>query len=193
MTSARKAKANRANAKASTGPRTKQGKSRAAKNALWHGLSLSVLADPTRVTDVENMARKIAGQNPTSEIFEVARRIAEAQIDHQRVRQAELNLLTRFLSDPEYRPDKFFATSKKMISAIAGLLREQGPMTQLPPELEVAAMDIFRKPEGSEKFALILSDCMKQLIAMDRYERRALSRRKFAIRAFDDLRRQAAA
>jgi hypothetical protein len=193
MTSARKAKANRANAKASTGPRTKQGKSRAAKNALWHGLSLSVLADPTRVTDVENMAHEIAGQNPTSEIFELARRIAEAQIYHQRVRQAELNLLARFLSDPEYRPDKFFTTSKKLIKAIAGLLREQGPMALLPPELELTAMEILRNPEGSEKFALILSDCMKQLTAMDRYEQRALSRRKFAIRAFDDLRRQVAA
>ena len=192
MTSARKIKANRANAKVSTGPRTKQGKSRTAKNALWHGLSLSVLADPTRVTDVENMAHEIAGQNPTSEIFELARRIAEAQIDHQRVRQAELNLLTRFLSDPEYRPDKFFTTSKKLISAIAGLLREQGPMALLPPELELTAMEILRNPEGSEKFALILSDCMKQLTAMDRYEQRALSRRKFAIRAFDDLRRRAA-
>src|ERR1019366_241812 len=116
MTSARKIKANRANAKASTGPRTKQGKSRTAKNALWHGLSLSVLADPTCVTEIENMARKIAGQNPTSENFELARRIAEAQIDLQRVRQAQLNLLTRFLSDPEYRPDKYFTTSKKLIS-----------------------------------------------------------------------------
>jgi hypothetical protein len=192
MTSARKAKANRANAKASTGPRTKQGKSRTAKNALWHGLSLSVLADPTCVTEIENMARKIAGQNPTSENFELARRIAEAQIDLQRVRQAQLNLLTRFLSDPEYRPDKYFTTSKKLISAIAGLLREQGPMALLPPELGLAVTDILHKPEGSEKFALILSDCMKRLIAMDRYERRALSRRKFALRAFDDLRRRAA-
>jgi hypothetical protein len=193
MTSARKIKANRANAKVSTGPRTKQGKSRTAKNALWHGLSLSMLADPTRVTEVENMAREIAGQNATSEIFELARRIAEAQIDLQRVRQAQLNLLTRYLNDPEYRPGKFFITSKKLIKAIAGLLRKQGPMALLPPELDLAATDILHKPEGSEKFALILSDCMKQLMAMDRYEQRALSRRKFAIRALDAERRQSAA
>ena len=41
------------------------------------------------------------------------------------------------------------------------------------------------KPEGSYKFATILADKTRQLFALDRYERRALSRRKFAIRAFD--------
>jgi hypothetical protein len=46
-------------------------------------------------------------------------------------------------------------------------------------------------PQGPRKLALILSQEAKQLLAMDRYERRALSRRKFAIRAFDAARRQA--
>jgi hypothetical protein len=42
---------------------------------------------------------------------------------------------------------------------------------------------------GPQKFASILADMTGQLAAMDRYERRALSRRKFAIRAFDAARR----
>jgi hypothetical protein len=44
-------------------------------------------------------------------------------------------------------------------------------------------------PQEPHKFALILSQGVKQLLAMDRYEGRALSRHKFAIRAFDKAQR----
>ena len=191
MASARKVKANRANAQASTGPKTAQGKARTAHNARRHGLSLSILADPVLSTEAESLARKIAGQGATREILGLARRVAEAQIDVMRVRQARLDLLSRNLNDLDYRPDKYFRSAHATIKIIARHMRKFGPETPLPPEVtQLDDFDLHRKPEGAEKFAYILFDLAREFGAMDRYERRALSRRKFAIRAFDAARKQ---
>src|SRR5262245_35402234 len=130
MTSEKRIKANRANAKASTGPKTVQGKARAAQNARRHGLSLSIFTDPILSEGAKELAHAIAGEGASLGILEPAGRVAEAQIDLVRIRQARHDLLAR---EPN-------------------------------------------RPKSSE------IDYLPKLIAMDRYERRALSRRKFAIR-----------
>jgi hypothetical protein len=87
MTSLRKIQANRANARTSTGPKRAQSKARTARNARRHGLSLSVFADPVLSEQVEAIAREIAGGPTDDNTYHLARRVAEAQIDLQRVRQ----------------------------------------------------------------------------------------------------------
>ena len=56
------------------------------------------------------------------------------------------------------------------------------------PDISIETLEKFltSTPQGPHKLALILSREAKQLLAMDRYERRALSRRKLAIRTFDE-------
>jgi hypothetical protein len=155
MTSERKAQANRANARKSTGPTTPRGKVRAAGNARRLGSSLSVLADPVLSDQVAALTREIAGEASDGNSFELARRIAEAQIELQRVRQAR---------------HQFFADRLKSLGYECSSKRASGPNSASPDPHE---------------FATILVQDFKEIKAMDRYERRALSRRKFAVRALD--------
>ena len=177
MTTASKIHANRANARASTGPKTADGRARSARNALRHALSLPVYSNPALSEEVETLAREIAGPSAVAETKELARRVAEAQIDLRRVRYARYQLLSRALADPYYEPRE---NTRNKVALLRSLLQKNAP--DLPVENLVA---LNSTPQGPHKFATILSQVAKQLLAMDRYERRALSRRKSAIRAFD--------
>ena len=191
MTSAQKIKANRANARASTGPKSVRGKARAAQNALRHALSVSIHAQPALSREAENLAREIAGENAVDEILECARRVAEAQIDLQRVREARRSLLNRNLSDPRYKPAAKLMATIRAINRVWRMMKQMTPQEISDPSFQKSASEIMGKPpQGPEKFMYILADFPKRLKAMDRYERRALSRRKFAIRELDALQQQ---
>jgi hypothetical protein len=81
MISAHKIRANRENARASTGPKTANGRARSARNRLRHALSLPVSSNPALSEEAAALAREIAGPAANAEIQELARQVAEAQID----------------------------------------------------------------------------------------------------------------
>lgn len=181
MSSTLKINSNRANARVSTGPKSAAGRTRSARNGLRHGLNLSVRSDPILSEEVETLAREIVGTDANPEVQELARRIAEAQIDLRRVRYARHELLSHALADSDYESR---ASIKAKYALIAPYARGAGLVTPVPDHI----IRIEWKPKGPLKFVTILSDMTRKLSAMDRYERRTLSRRKFAIRAFDAAR-----
>ena len=166
MTSARKTKSNRANARSSTGPKTTNGSARSARN-------------PVLAQEVAALARQIAGADAAPETQELARRVAEAQIDLRRVRALRQELISRALNDPDY--DSRSNWNKKVAIALR-IVRRSFRCEDIPEE---EARFLESKPEGPDKFTTIFADIAQRLPALDRYERRALSRRKLAIRAFD--------
>jgi hypothetical protein len=178
------------------GPRTVADKMRIGQNACRHGLSLPVLDDEGFCAEVDAMARRICGSAADTpadkaapardpEMHYLAQRIAEAQLEVMRVRRARFALVAGDFADPNFR------TSRGLMARIA-MLSQAGDMLNRGETVSPAtAQAILHRPQGAEKYALILAEASAELIAMDRYERRAISRRKFAIRAYEKVRVEA--
>lgn len=155
MINERRLRANRANARQSTGPTSAAGKARAAQNARRHGLSQDILADPALGQDVEDLAQRIAHEAARPDLIDLARRVAQAQIDVQRIRQFRHERLQQGV---ELLDDGHGCARTRLL--------------------------------GADELAEALEPLTKELKRIDRYLRRALSRRKFAVRDFAAAQRQ---
>jgi len=164
ITTARQISANRANAAGSTGPRTEAGKAVARLNALRHGLAAAMALEPSADEELEKLARAILPGDNQSELLGLARRVAEAELMLRRVRRAQ-----------------FMSTSIPFLNAkvVARYSIDDLQDSIIPGRQDPTAPSIVATPEQRNDY---------EADALVRYERRALSRRKSAIRDFDAAR-----
>jgi hypothetical protein len=99
------------------------------------GLNVSVANFLEHVPEIESLARRLAGFDADAEVFELARRVSEAQIDLNRVRAIRRRLIISRFADPPFVPaqkqkiSKHEADIQRQIDILGGRPLIRGPVT----------------------------------------------------------------
>jgi hypothetical protein len=193
VTSEARQAAGRANGRAGGGRKSAAGKASSARNAFRHGLSVAIAADPAASAELAALTNAIAppiGAGEPDEdaavLAELARRIAEAQLDLVRVRRVRHDLIRAALADPDGVLDglssRVAGERARLLHRAEAAANHRGPWASLLGQI-VAQLRTPRS--GPAKLARILGDLAPRLAAMDRYEGRARSRRMRASVAYE--------
>lgn len=161
MASERRISANRRNAQKSTGPTTALGKKRSSKNAYTHGLSLPVRNTGSK-RQIEELLHLFSGDASDARFLALAETAADAQADLERVRKVKTAMIER------------------------ALVQTQGGN---PAQLELLDSYVGEE-EGERSFVDAVRNILPELTKINRYEKRAASRRERAIHGLASLDRE---
>jgi hypothetical protein len=190
-----------------SGPRTRAGKARSSRNALRHGFTARSLRDPNVSARIQSLANIVCGQKASAAGWEQALIIAESQILIQKIRAARVAAIDHALSRPAFEvvgtiftgaveafgDGDVRAAAKYMARVVKALPQWLGvkisgsgtklKVTPAPPAPEPAQkpLQLSDIPYGINER---LQEVLPELSKFDRYERRALSRQRQAMRRF---------
>jgi hypothetical protein len=127
MANERQIAANCSNARKSTGPRSRDGKYRASRNAYRHRLSQSISSSAEFAKRLDTLARKIVGNTDDVTILEHARAVAEADLDLARVRRAKVALISCTLAFGSPAPPQAFSCVGQAMRFLKRLIEVKSP------------------------------------------------------------------
>lgn len=189
MTSAARIAANRRNALLSTGPRSPEGRDRTRSNALKHGLATSIWADPVLSAQTRMLAGTFAAGSVDGEVIDAAERAAEAAVEALRVRTARTQLMSRaFAASPsarspmDYVPDRLLARW-----LLRGRNAKRSRLADKIGWIQIDATEQEKDRALQDERVSALMRIEPQLARLERYERRALSKRNSALRKLAKL------
>jgi hypothetical protein len=206
MTSAKRVAANRVNGRKSRGPRTSAGKARASHNARRHGLAVySSGKDPAMARQIKVMVKAMCAGDDDPLLRQQAVMIAENELWLCQVRGEKVALIERLRNPTAFALAndtrlargrarlRLFDVAVSQLEKIHELIRateaaggdpEREPIPRKlkgawpPPWLEML-------PEGAQRDEHeAMREGLCDLVRLLRYESRAWSRRKKAVRAF---------
>lgn len=203
MASPSRQRASRENGRKGRGPKTQSGKARSSVNARRHGLSVALSQSSSAIQAIEELASLLAGDDRSPVRLSLCRDLAECQLDLLRIRRARTEILRDESRRRVRRTKKDFAAMRRDFKFKVKTAPFADPQydeikrdapefldffvsdyifdlsIQFEQQILEGSKDITPLPQG---FSIIIG----KLNALERYERRALSRRGKALAALNE-------